>query len=254
MKRNFLTLIKLLIYSSAAALLVIIFIKSLSKTTLTNLFAQNLKDHPKVHFGGFFARPRNVDHKLIDWHDYKLISEDQNRKGIGEHGKLEKLDESEKENQDALFRQNGFNALLSDRISLNRSVPDIRHPRCKDKKYLSELPSVSVIVPFYNEHMSTLLRTVYSVLNRSPSELLTEIILVDDCSKKVFLKDELDRFVIEKLPKVKIIHLPERGGLITARLAGAKAAYGDVLIFLDSHTEANVNWLPPLLRKISLNS
>lgn len=248
MKRNLLKLTKLLIFSTAAAFLLIIFVRSLTKTSL---LPQNLKNHPKAHFGGFFARPRNADHKLIDWHDYKLISEDQSRIGIGEHGKLEKLDESEKDSQEALFRQNGFNALLSDRISLNRSVPDIRHPRCKEKKYLSELPSVSVIIPFYNEHMSTLLRTVYSVLNRSPSELLTEIILVDDCSKKTFLKDELDRFVITNLPKVKIIHLPERGGLITARLAGAKAAYGDVLIFLDSHTEANVNWLPPLLDPIA---
>lgn len=254
MKRNLLKLTKLLIVSSCAAFVVILFIKSLKSTSFSRDFfgvPQNLKDHPKVHHGGFFARPRNVDQKKIDWHDYKLIAEEEKRVGIGEHGKKEKLDESLKEEQDDLFHQNGFNALLSDKISLNRSVPDIRHPKCKEKKYLSELPSVSVIVPFYNEHFSTLLRTVYSVLNRSPSELLAEIILVDDCSKKEFLKDDLDRFVLQNLPKVKIIHLPQRGGLITARLAGAKAAYGDVLIFLDSHTEANVNWLPPLLEPIA---
>lgn len=46
------------------------------------------------------------------------------------------------------------------------------------------MPTVSVIIPFYNEHWSTLLRTVYSVYNRSPEELLVEIILVDDGSTK----------------------------------------------------------------------
>lgn len=114
-------------------------------------------------------------------------------------------------------------------------------------KYLSELPTVSVVVPFFNEHFSTLLRTVYGVLNRSPPELIMEIILVDDASNRDNVKTPLDNYISKNLPKVKLIRLPERSGLIVARLVGARAAKGDVLIFLDSHTEPNVNWLPPLI-------
>ena len=46
---------------------------------------------------------------------------------------------------------------------------------------------------------------------------------------------------------MRVIHLPRRSGLITARLAGARDATSDVLIFIDSHCEAAVNYLPPLL-------
>ena len=41
---------------------------------------------------------------------------------------------------------------------------------------------------------------------------------------------------------VKVVRTNERSGLIRAKLAGAKAATGQVVVFLDSHCEANENW------------
>ena len=119
--------------------------------------------------------------------------------------------------------------------------------RCKSQRYLADLPAASIIIPFYNEHWSTLLRSVHSIIKRSPLELVKEIILVDDASQKVHLKQKLEDYIKEKNAndwenKVRVVRLKERDGLIGARLAGAKDATADVLIFLDSHIE--VNWYP----------
>ena len=60
------------------------------------------------------------------------------------------------------------------------------------------------------------------------------------------LKVALEEYMV-RMPKVRILRTKKREGLIRTRLLGAAAAKGEVITFLDSHCEANVNWLPPLL-------
>lgn len=53
---------------------------------------------------------------------------------------------------------------------------------CHSLEYAVGNLEVSVVIVLHNEAWMTLLRTIHSVLDRSPANLLKEIILVDDAS------------------------------------------------------------------------
>lgn len=193
--------------------------------------------------------------------------------GWGENGKgVQLTSEADKEKAASLFKYGAFNVYVSDRISPNRTLRSVVAKECNDVKYnIDELPDVSVIIIYTNEIFSALVRTVWSVINRTPKKLLREIILVDDFSDKAYLGQPLRDYIDvywNTLPKhvrpgvnssglsesdddlVKLIRLPKRMGLIKARLTGARKAKGDILIFLDSHCEATDLWLEPLAKRI----
>jgi polypeptide N-acetylgalactosaminyltransferase len=221
--------------------------------------------------------------KLREEQEREYEEAEKNRNGApGEMGKpveidVEKLSPEEKNKYEEGWERNNFNEYASDLISLHRSLPDFRDNECiAHMKWSQPLPSVSVIIIFHNEAFSTLLRTVHSVLDRSDPKLLIEIILVDDAStfgnttfilfvvlvstnciftKPYFqepLKGKLESYVL-KLEKVKLLRHKQREGLIRARLTGVTLAVGEVLIFLDSHCEATIGWLEPLIDPIKRN-
>uniref|UniRef100_V5H3Z4 Polypeptide N-acetylgalactosaminyltransferase n=2 Tax=Ixodes ricinus TaxID=34613 RepID=V5H3Z4_IXORI len=149
----------------------------------------------------------------------------------------------------------GMNVVASDHISPNRTIPDMRLQECKYWDYPTDLPTTSVVVVFHNEGLSVLMRTVHSVINRSPRQFLKEVVLVDDYSDKENLKGELETYIARNFPAglVRLLRNEERQGLIRSRSYGAEQSVGDVVLFLDAHCEVGINWLPPLLAPIRAN-
>ncbi|XP_043200138.1 N-acetylgalactosaminyltransferase 7-like [Amphibalanus amphitrite] len=145
----------------------------------------------------------------------------------------------------------GMNMAVSNAISPNRTVRDTRHPECRFWHYPLGLPDASVVIVFHNEGLSVLMRTVHSVINRSPRQLLREVLLVDDFSDKADLREPLERYIAAHFAgRVRLHRNTEREGLIRTRNRGARLAAGAVVVFLDAHCEVNTNWLPPLLAPI----
>ncbi|CAF1553477.1 unnamed protein product [Rotaria magnacalcarata] len=169
----------------------------------------------------------------------------------GENGQSVSLTAEESKGLDEVMKKEFFNLRASDKISLWRSIPDTRDGLCKSISYPLDLPSTSVVIVFKNERWSPVLRTVYSVLNRSPKHLLKEVILVDDQSDIEEMGQRLDDYCEEHFGElVRILRAPTRLGLIKAKNYGARNATGDVVVFLDAHCEANTGWLEPLLYRI----
>ena len=83
----------------------------------------------------------------------------------------------------------------------------IQNPGCPNWHYPLLLPSVSVVLVFHNEALSVLLRTVVSIITRSPPHILTEVLLVDDFSdlkKHSNLNHDLESWV-ENQEKVRLL-------------------------------------------------
>lgn len=194
--------------------------------------------------------------KYRDWNDYKLMLKERGRKGFGESGRGVNASVWGDDAQQSKLRElYMYNARLSDAISVERSLEDLRSDVCRIHKFIADIPrnSVSIVSVFYNERLSTLLRTVHSVIKRSPAILIREIVLVDDASSDLELKKPLEDYVSQHFTIVKILRLRHRTGLIRARMYGADVTTGIFLVFLDSHVEVNYNYLPPLLEPMLAN-
>jgi polypeptide N-acetylgalactosaminyltransferase len=152
-----------------------------------NIYPQNL-----INFVKNLINYQSESEEVIalDIHDEKI-----DLNGPGEMGKPVEIDKnkltpSERQKYDEAFKRNSFSEYTSDLISKHRSLPDVRDPGCRQIQYKAPPVTASIVMCFHNEAWSVLLRSIHSIIDRSPAHLLKEIILVDDfsdMSKKDFL-------------------------------------------------------------------
>ncbi|KAM9230198.1 LOW QUALITY PROTEIN: putative polypeptide N-acetylgalactosaminyltransferase 8 [Dugong dugon] len=162
----------------------------------------------------------------------------------------EGLSEAQQKKVQDFFQKFGYNVYLGNQ-PLNHTILDTRDSRCLQKTYSSQLPSLRVIPIFTNEALSGIQCAIASIINWAPSQVLKEIILVDDFSSIGELKAPLNekiKFYNQKYPGIlKIIRHTKRKGLAQSCNTGWEAATADVVAILDAHTEVNIGWVEPIL-------
>nr|AAQ95176.2 UDP-N-acetyl-D-galactosamine:polypeptide N-acetylgalactosaminyltransferase T4 [Cryptosporidium parvum] len=108
---------------------------------------------------------------------------------------------------------------------------------------------ISLIIPIRDED-EFISKTISFTLGLNNKNLLKEIIVVDDCSKR-----EVSDLLNKELPSsylkyIKVIRLDKCEGLIRSRILGADASKSSVIVFMDGHCRPKENWIEPLINRL----
>ena len=107
--------------------------------------------------------------------------------------------------------------------------------------YMENKPSISVVIPLYNEEHS-----IKNVIERIPNHSSYEVVVVDDGST-----DESVKKIEEIKDKdIKIIQHEKNQGYGAAILTGFKHTSGDIIVTMDSDGQNNPEEIPDLIRPI----
>ena len=105
------------------------------------------------------------------------------------------------------------------------------------------IETISIVITAHNEHQY-IERTIDSILETTPPEILMEIIVIDDGSNPPL---EL------KYEKLHMLRHDERRGLVKSKMEGGNAAKADMIMFLDAHVKPTNGWYKGLLRHLNIN-
>jgi len=153
---------------------------------------------------------------------------------------LEKKLSNVKEAKSAEGQQRSQHLETRERAKLS----DVKHYNTNNKL------TISVVVPCGFEH-DYFIRTAESIFYETPSQILKEIVLVDDASepplKQLWSEEAASEF------SVKYVRLDEPRGLIGAKQAGAEAATGDIIVFFDCHVKPAPDYWVPYVNAVEGN-
>ncbi|KAG5669152.1 hypothetical protein PVAND_017047 [Polypedilum vanderplanki] len=216
---------------------------------LVNFIQRGKNDDGKYFAADFLEIP--LDDGITD--EAKRIIKELNLIKPGHNGKAVRIpqnvsDEIKKLNQ-TLWDTYKYNGLASRLVGLNRELPDNRHEYCKNKTYPENLPKVTVVIPFHDDDWYLFMRTVHSVLLRTPEHLLEEVLIIQDYSPREYYHDHLDKY-LKQYPKIRHIKSARRQGIIPTRNLGFVNAKAEIVVSLDSHVEVTPGWIEPLIARI----
>lgn len=86
-------------------------------------------------------------------------------------------------------------------------------------------PPVSVVVTCYN--LEPFIEAAIASVHAQDYDGEIDLVVVDDCST------DLSLLLLRSIPEIRLVALPENGGVLVATIAGIEAARHDLIFFLD---------------------
>ena len=158
---------------------------------------------------------------------------------------LRATDKKELKTLESLFHRD-LNFNWNNKYGLIPPSKPVFYKQCLRYLDLEYTERVSVVISFKDELLSILLRTLTTLVYRTPSHLLHEIILVDDGSRENNKESVLQH--IQYLDVQLVWYRRENSlGIANARQFGIAQASGELVAVLDSHMVVSEMWLQPLI-------